>query len=105
MTCLLEIVILPVFQSHALCPHMTVRENVCFSLLMRRTPEAQAQERIRTAAVSLGIEGLHGRYPRELNSRFIGSPPMNIFLANGGENSHVHLPDGTTLAFRAIVPA
>ena len=36
---------------------------------------------------------------------FIGSPAMNIFLANVGENGQVRLPDGTTLAVRAMVPA
>ncbi len=56
-----------VFQSYALYPHMTVRDNLGFSLLMRRVPAADAEERIRAAAVTLGIEGLLERYPRELS--------------------------------------
>ena len=56
-----------VFQSYALYPHMTVRENLGFSLLMRRVPAAEAQEHIRAAAVTLGIDGLLDRYPRELS--------------------------------------
>jgi len=56
-----------VFQSYALYPHMTVRENLGFSLLMRRVPAAEAQEHIRAAALTLGIDGLLDRYPRELS--------------------------------------
>src|SRR5271166_4791722 len=56
-----------VFQSYALYPHMTVRENLGCSLLMRRVPAAEAQEHIRAAAVTLGIDGLLDRYPRELS--------------------------------------
>jgi multiple sugar transport system ATP-binding protein len=56
-----------VFQSYALYPHMTVRENLGFSLLMRQTPAAEAQDRIRAAAASLGIEELLDRYPRQLS--------------------------------------
>jgi multiple sugar transport system ATP-binding protein len=56
-----------VFQSYALYPHMTVRENLGFSLLMRQTPAAEAQERVRAAAASLGIEDLLDRYPRQLS--------------------------------------
>jgi multiple sugar transport system ATP-binding protein len=46
---------------------MTVRENLGFSLLMRRVPAAEAEERIRAAAVTLGIESLLDRHPRELS--------------------------------------
>jgi multiple sugar transport system ATP-binding protein len=56
-----------VFQSYALYPHMTVRENLGFSLLMRQIPAAEAQDRVRAAAASLGIEELLDRYPRQLS--------------------------------------
>ena len=56
-----------VFQSYALYPHMTVRENLGFSLLMQRTPAREAEEQVRIAAVSLGIQELLGRYPRQLS--------------------------------------
>lgn len=56
-----------VFQSYALYPHMTVRENLGFSLLMRKVSKAHAQDRIRAAAASLNIEELLDRYPRQLS--------------------------------------
>ncbi len=46
---------------------MTVRENLGFSLLMRRVPAAEAQQLLSAAVASLGIEGLLERYPRELS--------------------------------------
>ena len=56
-----------VFQSYALYPHMTVRDNLGFSLLMSKTPPKEAQLRIASAATTLGIEGLLDRYPRQLS--------------------------------------
>jgi multiple sugar transport system ATP-binding protein len=56
-----------VFQSYALYPHMTVRENLGFSLLMRQVSKEDAQDRVRAAAASLNIEELLDRYPRQLS--------------------------------------
>ena len=56
-----------VFQNYALYPHMTTRDNLSFSLLLRRAPHAEATERVGAAATSLGIEALLDRYPRELS--------------------------------------
>jgi len=56
-----------VFQSYALYPHMTVRENLGFSLLMRKVKQAEATQQVRAAAEALGIEALLDRYPRELS--------------------------------------
>jgi multiple sugar transport system ATP-binding protein len=56
-----------VFQSYALYPHMTVRENLGFSLLMRHIPTSEAQKHVRAAAATLGIEELLDRYPRQLS--------------------------------------
>jgi multiple sugar transport system ATP-binding protein len=56
-----------VFQSYALYPHMTVRENLGFSLMMQRIPTPEAGQRINAAAETLGIAGLLDRYPRELS--------------------------------------
>ncbi|MCS6915546.1 MAG: sn-glycerol-3-phosphate ABC transporter ATP-binding protein UgpC [Myxococcales bacterium] len=56
-----------VFQSYALYPHMTVRDNLAFGLRMRRTPADEIERRIAEAAAMLEIEALLGRYPRELS--------------------------------------
>jgi multiple sugar transport system ATP-binding protein len=56
-----------VFQNYALYPHMTVRENLGFSLRMARLAPPQAKERIAEAARILGLEDLLDRYPRQLS--------------------------------------
>lgn len=56
-----------VFQSYALYPHMTVYENMAFGLKLRKTPKQVIDERVNSAAKSLGIEHLLKRRPRELS--------------------------------------
>jgi len=56
-----------VFQNYALYPHMTVRDNMAFSLMLARQPKAMADERVRKAAAILGLENLLDRYPRQLS--------------------------------------
>ncbi|CAM3646754.1 Sugar ABC transporter ATP-binding protein [Bordetella sputigena] len=56
-----------VFQNYALYPHMTVAENMGFSLKMRRAPKAQTDEAVQRAARILGLEKLLDRYPRQLS--------------------------------------
>jgi multiple sugar transport system ATP-binding protein len=56
-----------VFQSYALYPHMSVRENLGFGLRMRGTPKAEIATRIAEAAEVLGITPLLDRRPRELS--------------------------------------
>ncbi len=56
-----------VFQSYALYPHMTVRENLAFALKLRSTPRAEIEERVNLAATTLGIEGFLDRTPRQLS--------------------------------------
>ena len=56
-----------VFQSYALYPHMTVRENLAFGLRMRKTPAAEIDAKVREAADMLEIGALLERYPRELS--------------------------------------
>ncbi|UFN50945.1 sn-glycerol-3-phosphate ABC transporter ATP-binding protein UgpC [Roseomonas sp. OT10] len=56
-----------VFQNYALYPHMTVRDNMAFSLKLAGAPaEAKAQE-VGRAAKILGLEALLDRYPRQLS--------------------------------------
>src|SRR3989454_5240777 len=56
-----------VFQSYALYPHLTVRENLAFGLRMRRTPAAEIARRVDEAAAMLEIEKLLHRHPRQLS--------------------------------------
>jgi multiple sugar transport system ATP-binding protein len=56
-----------VFQNYALYPHMTVRENMAFSLTLARQSKAAVEERVRRAAGILGLEPLLDRYPRQLS--------------------------------------
>jgi multiple sugar transport system ATP-binding protein len=56
-----------VFQNYALYPHMTVRDNMIFSLTLARVPKHEANERVRKAADILGLNDLLDRYPRQLS--------------------------------------
>jgi ABC-type sugar transport system ATPase subunit len=56
-----------VFQGLALYPHMTVRDNMAFGLLARKTPTVEIEKRVSGAAATLGLaQHLHKR-PRELS--------------------------------------
>ncbi|MEM9188604.1 MAG: ABC transporter ATP-binding protein [Myxococcota bacterium] len=56
-----------VFQSYALYPHLTVRDNLAFGLTLRKTPKSVVSERIREVSGLLGLGKLLLRYPRELS--------------------------------------
>jgi len=56
-----------VFQSYALYPHLTVRENLSFGLKLRKTPAAAIAERVQEVASMLGLEELLDRYPRQMS--------------------------------------
>ena len=56
-----------VFQSYALYPHMTVRENIGFGLQVRRMAPADIARRVDEASRILGISHLLDRRPRELS--------------------------------------
>ncbi|KAB2850787.1 MAG: sn-glycerol-3-phosphate ABC transporter ATP-binding protein UgpC [Hyphomicrobiaceae bacterium] len=56
-----------VFQNYALYPHMTVSENMGFSLKLRGAAKAEIMDRVRKAAQILGLEQLLARYPRQLS--------------------------------------
>jgi len=56
-----------VFQSYALYPHMTVRENLEFGLKIRKMPHADIDRLVTNAAQMLGIDHLLDRKPRELS--------------------------------------
>jgi multiple sugar transport system ATP-binding protein len=56
-----------VFQSYALYPHMTVEQNLTYSLRMRGTAKAEAKKKAAEVAVITGLSGLLDRYPRQLS--------------------------------------
>ncbi len=56
-----------VFQSYALYPHMSVRENIAFGLKIRKTPKPELEKKVGDAAQTLGIEHLLDRKPKQLS--------------------------------------
>ena len=56
-----------VFQSYALYPHMSVRDNLAFGLKLRKVPKAEIEKRINEAAGILQLEKLLDRKPKELS--------------------------------------
>ena len=56
-----------VFQNYALYPHMSVRDNMGFSLKLKRAPRAEIEARVKPAAEILGLTNLLDRYPRQLS--------------------------------------
>ena len=56
-----------VFQSYALYPHMTVRENMSFALKVRKAPQAEIDAAVNAAAALLGLEPLLDRLPRAMS--------------------------------------
>jgi len=56
-----------VFQSYALYPHMSVRENMAYSMKLRRVPRAEIEAQVAEAARKLQLEPYLDRYPRELS--------------------------------------
>ena len=56
-----------VFQNYALYPHMTVKENMAFSLKLAKAPKNVIDERVGRAAGILGLGQLLDRYPRQLS--------------------------------------
>ena len=56
-----------VFQSYALYPHMTVRDNMAFSLKLRKADARMTAERVANAARILNLDALLDRFPKELS--------------------------------------
>jgi multiple sugar transport system ATP-binding protein len=56
-----------VFQNYALYPHMSVRENMAFSLMLAKADKADSDARVKRAAEILGLTDLLERYPRQLS--------------------------------------
>src|SRR4029077_3624605 len=56
-----------VFQNYALYPHMTVADNMAFSMKLRGAPKNEIDERVNRAAAILGLSQLLQRFPRQLS--------------------------------------
>jgi multiple sugar transport system ATP-binding protein len=56
-----------VFQNYALYPHMSVRKNLGYGLLVRKTPRAEVDRRVGEVARLLGLEDLLDRRPAALS--------------------------------------
>lgn len=56
-----------VFQSYALYPHMTVRENISFSLELQKLPKPEIDEAVRQASDILGLAEYLDRKPKALS--------------------------------------
>jgi iron(III) transport system ATP-binding protein len=66
-----------VFQSYALFPHMSVRDNVLYGLQSLGTPKAEAAETVRLVLEQVGLKGLSERAPHELS----GGQQQRVALA------------------------
>lgn len=56
-----------VFQNYALYPHMTVRQNMGFSLKLRNAPKTEIETRVAEAAGILGLKDYLDRLPKQLS--------------------------------------
>jgi multiple sugar transport system ATP-binding protein len=56
-----------VFQSYALYPHLSVRENIAFGLTLRKVPKQELNKRVEEAARVLGLSEYLDRKPRNLS--------------------------------------
>ncbi|MBL4929420.1 ABC transporter ATP-binding protein [Fuscibacter oryzae] len=93
-----------VFQNYALYPHMTVRENMGFSLRLRREKAPTIASKVDSVAKSLALDVLLDRYPRELSGgqrqrvamgrAIVRSPEVFLFdepLSNLDAKLRVHM--------------
>jgi iron(III) transport system ATP-binding protein len=66
-----------VFQSYALFPNLSIADNVSYGLVNRRTPKAQAAQRVGELLKLVGLPGCEGKYPAQLS----GGQQQRIALA------------------------
>ncbi|QQM31148.1 sn-glycerol-3-phosphate ABC transporter ATP-binding protein UgpC [Martelella lutilitoris] len=93
-----------VFQSYALYPHLTVKENIAFGLKVRKVAADRIEELVSEAVTMLQLEKLTERYPRELSGgqrqrvaigrAIVGEPETFLFdepLSNLDAELRVHM--------------
>ena len=95
-----------VFQSYALYPHMTVRDNLAFGLKLRKIPKDEIERRVNEAAGILDLGKLLDRKPKELSGGQRArstSPRMSARIHNSKarrenrEKTKTRLPSSTKL--------
>jgi ABC-type Fe3+/spermidine/putrescine transport system ATPase subunit len=65
------------FQNYALFPHMTVTENVAFSLKMKKMKKNETQKKVDDILSLVKLDGMGDRYPRQLS----GGQQQRVALA------------------------
>ena len=93
-----------VFQSYALYPHLTVRQNMGFGLKVRKMPVDEINQRVDEASATLKLDALMDRFPRELSGgqrqrvaigrAIVGNPDVFLFdepLSNLDAELRVHM--------------
>ena len=56
-----------VFQRWALFPHMTVAENIAFGLTLKKVPQSEIGQRVKSMLELVKMEGFQDRYPKQLS--------------------------------------
>ncbi len=64
-----------VFQNYALYAHMKVRDNMAFSMQLKKAPQSEIDEKVKWAAKILNLEPYLDRYPRELSGGSASASP------------------------------
>jgi len=73
-----------VFQSYALFPHLSVRENIVFGMRVRRVGRTEREAKLAEAVEMLGLRGLEARKPSELS----GGQRQRVALARAVVSGH-----------------
>jgi putative spermidine/putrescine transport system ATP-binding protein len=103
-----------VFQSYALFPHMTVRDNVAFGLRMRKVPASALAARVDQALALVRLHQHAARYPRELSggqrqrvalARALVIEPPVLLLDEPLSNLDAHLREEMQFEIRRIQQA
>ncbi len=72
-----------VFQSHALFPHMTVRQNIAYGLEQKRLSKAEIERKVTEVLATVRMDAFAGRKPREMS----GGQQQRVAVARAIVNS------------------